>query len=157
VTEHDPAGPGDGEVSSHLQRVVIVIFRLGKDFSTDNLFSIDMDHWHTPHLGERAFQPKSPVKTSLLIEEHLQLAVRLTQPMSGTLWRSKRNHHHSCPSFRDLLQGGLQRGNVLASRTSSKEAEEDEVEAFLLPSNRLLQDMAKVCRKIGSGVDEEGA
>ena len=85
------------------------------------------------HLGERAFQPKSPVKTSLLIEEHLQLALCLTQPMSGTLvgglfrrrigccseylWRSKRNHHHSCPSFRDLLQGGLQRGNVLASRT----------------------------------------
>ena len=37
------------------------------------------------HLGERAFQPKSPVKTSLLIEEHLQLALCLTQPMSGTL------------------------------------------------------------------------
>ena len=137
------------------------------------------------HLGERAFQPKSPVKTSLLIEEHLQLALCLTQPMSGTLvggliqeedWLllkipleiqkkpppllpqlsrppPRRPPARQCAGVTDLGRDYLRKSECSLG-TSSKEAEEDEVEAFLLPSDRLIQDLAKVCCKIGSRIDE---
>jgi len=41
---------------------------------------------------------------------------------------------------------------VLASGTSSKEAEEDKVEALVLPN--IFQDLTKVCGKAGPCVDE---
>ena len=39
-------------------------------------------------------------------------------------------------------------------KTSSKESEEDEVEAFVLPNICLFQDLTKVCSKARSSLDE---
>ena len=39
-------------------------------------------------------------------------------------------------------------------KTSSKESEEDKVEAFVLPNSRLFQDSAKVCGKATPCIDK---